>query len=78
MIRYICDVNAQEIEHINKSISFIHDETFDEEYQYSGNFAICKNVEDWERECSPCCGTSVQEIELPTGRKVFFCFDYGH
>lgn len=77
-MKYLCEVNEIEIAHILETIKFIHDETFDEKFPYSGNFAICSNIEDWERECQPCCGTHCSAIYLPTGKRVFFCFDYGH
>lgn len=78
MVKYLCELNKEETNHIDKVIRFIYDDTFEEHYEYGGNFAICSRVEDWEQQCSPCCGQFSSRIYLPTGRIVFFCFDFGH
>jgi hypothetical protein len=47
-------------------------------YVYAGKVAICESVQQWREELSPCCGMYTTDLVLPSGKKVVFCFDYGH
>lgn len=77
-MEYLCDLTAEEKSYIDKLTSFINHETFDDMFMHAGKFAICSNEQDWHDRFNPCCGISVNAIYLPTGKRVFFCFDYGH
>ncbi len=78
-MQYLTHLTKEDMEYVTKVTSFINDtETMDEHYEYAGNFAIANSVEQWELECNPCCGSYEAAIHCPSGKRVFFCFDYGH
>lgn len=71
-------ISEKDKAYVDKTIAFIHHETFDEHYPYAGNFAIVSDYQIWLNNYNPCCGHASFDIHCPSGRKVIFCFDYGH
>ncbi len=48
-------------------------------YEYSSNFILTDMEEEWDAAVqSMCCGIIHQILELASGRKIYFAFDYGH
>jgi hypothetical protein len=74
----IKDLEEKDKLYILNTIKFTQHQTFDEKFEFAGNFAITSTYEQWEEECRPCCGTRCFTIKCPSGRRVFFCFDFGH
>ncbi len=66
----------QEIGALLPMEEFFSDEN---EYEYSGNFILTDTEEEWDAAIqSMCCGIFHQMVELSSGRKIYFAFDYGH
>lgn len=77
-MNYITKVSPKEKEEIEKATRFIHHKTFDEKFCFAGNFTIAGSEEDGEKHIKNCCGEVYYNIYLSTGKRVVFCFDYGH
>lgn len=77
-MEYLIDLSQEDKDFIEKVLLFTNHDTFHEQYEYAGNFAIVSSVEQWEEKCNPCCGQENLIINCPSGQRVFFCFDYGH
>jgi hypothetical protein len=72
------EITDEEFEELSKIVP-VEKFTDWEEYEYSGNFILSKDiVEVEEARMSMCCGIMMFSYELSTGDTVHLAFDYGH
>lgn len=54
-------------------------DSFYNEYEYSGNFIISKDVIERDSAVEHmCCGIVTKDVLLDSGEWIYFAFDYGH
>ena len=79
MVRDLSEnITDEELDYLETKLPM--DEFLDsEEYQYSGNFIVTKDVIKRDAAVeNMCCGIITKDVEMPINKWLYFAFDYGH
>lgn len=70
------EISDEELDEVERHITVDNFLSF---YEYAGNFILSSMVEERDEAVRHmCCGIITRDIQLDSGRWLYFAFDYGH